>query len=65
MKTNKWLVLEESGQTKALQMSVISTKDITPEEFDRYSRHCDRHNQRRITRRDAALGAKQIHDAVK
>jgi hypothetical protein len=63
-RTPKWLVLEESGHTKPMQMSIISTKDITREEFERWNRHCERGSARKITRRDAAAAAAQIQAAL-
>jgi hypothetical protein len=64
VRTPKWLVLEESGHTKPMQMSIISTKPVTPDEFERWNRHCARAGVRRITKRDAAGAAAQIQAAL-
>jgi hypothetical protein len=58
-------VLEDGGHSKAMQMAQISSKEITQEEFDRWNRHCERGQARKITRRDAATAAAQIQRALK
>ncbi|KAI8464755.1 MAG: hypothetical protein J3K34DRAFT_461760 [Monoraphidium minutum] len=62
-KTSKYLVLEDGGHSKAMQMSMISTKPISQEELDRWNRHCERGAARKIMGRDANAAAAQIERA--